>query len=183
VDGRAVDAANPSAGLLPVIGEPALDQWRRRTADGVRHHLGPIARRLNVPTTALLVLRPANHARFTFAAVPAADGPHCLVTFQEIEEPTIVQTGIDDDVPASGVFQIDEATGRVDSSELMGANRSSGVASKTTVRYGRDPALQRWVPLEMREEFVTRLGDRLTGVAKYSDYRHVDVTAIIRPGS
>jgi hypothetical protein len=35
----------------------------------------------------------------------------------------------------------------------------------------------------MREEFVTRLGERLTGVAEYSDYRHVDVTAIIRPGS
>jgi hypothetical protein len=177
VDGRAVDAAAETT----VIGEPALAEWRRRSEASARHHLGPITRRVNLPTAALVVLHAAHHARFTFAAAPGADRASCQVRFQELEEPSIVQSGIDDDVPASGAFQIDEATGRVISSELFGANRASGVASKTTVRFGRDPQLQVWVPREMREEFVSRHGDRLRGVATYSGYRTVEVTARIRP--
>jgi hypothetical protein len=180
VNGRAVDVAGPPLAPHQAIGEPLLEQWRRRSGESVRHHLGPIARRLNVPTAALRVLRPADRDRFTFAAAPEANRGHCRVTFQETVEPTILQSGIDDDVPASGSFLIDEATGRIVSSELMGANRASGVASKTTVRYERDRQLDRWVPREMVEEFVSRWGERLRGVATYSDYRTVAVTASVK---
>jgi len=169
VDGRppadAVVAAAPTA-----LDAVALAGWRRRSADGQRHLLGPIARQLNVPTAALAALHPAHRDRFVFTAAPAALRGTCRVRFQETEAPTILQSGIEDDVPASGLFDVDSATGRVVQSELMGANRASGVASRTTVRYIHDPRLQLSVPREMREEFAAPTGERVRGVARYSGF-------------
>lgn len=182
VNGRPADAAGaPPARVAQAIDDTAMAYWRRRSAEGARHHLGPIVRRLNVPTAALAVLRPANRARFVFAAGPAAEPGRCVITFQEAGESTVLRSGIDDDVPASGSLVIDAASGRVVGSELMGANRASGVASKTAVRYERDLGLDRLVPREMTEEFVNRFGERVRGVATYSNYRKLEVTARIPP--
>lgn len=178
---RTVDGRGP-ADAAPIAGPAAIDaatlgDWRRRSVDGERRLIGPVARRLNVPTAALAALHPAHRRRFTFTAAPAADRSTCRVLFQETEEPSVLRSGIEDDVPASGRFDLDIASARVLASELIGANRGGGLAARTTVRYRRDGIWPFPVPAEMREEFLATTGHRVRGVARYADHRAVAVSA------
>jgi hypothetical protein len=183
VDGRAVGAADRPWPGQSVVDASALDAWRRASEEGERFALGPIARTLNVATGALLVLHPTHAGRFRFTSEPGAGRGTCEVTFQELSSPTIVRTGIDDDVPASGAFHIEAGSGRVVGSELIGGSSLAAVASRTSVRYELDPGLRLWVPREMREEFLARGGVRVRTVARYSDFRRVEVATIIRPAA
>lgn len=180
VNGKRVRHAAPAP--LEVTGETAGDRWRRLSAESARYNLGSITRTLNVPTFALMVLHPDNATRFRFTAGDgvAASGT-CVVAFQETGSPTIVRSAVGADVPASGAFTIDAASGRVLRSELLAGSTEAGVASKATVDYALEPRLRLWLPSRMREEYVARSGERLECQAKYSGYQRTDVTVTIRP--
>jgi hypothetical protein len=185
VNGRRV--ASDAKGRTPIEkpGESSLDRWRRLSEDSARYNIGSITRTLNVPTFALLVLHPENGERFSFTPStgdhPGAAGT-CDVAFQETASPTIVRSGVGADMPTSGTFRVDPATGRVARSELIAGSASAGVAIKATVLYDYDKRLQLWLPREMREEYVAQSGERLNCVARYSNYMRTEVTATVRPG-
>lgn len=185
VNGRRV--ASDARGRAPIEkpGESSLDRWRRLSEESARYNIGSITRTLNVPTFALLVLHPENGKRFSFTAAtggqPAASGA-CDVAFQETASPTIVRSVVGADMPTSGTFRLDAAAGRVTQSELIAGSTSAGVALKATVLYDYDKRLKLWLPREMREEYLAQSGERLTCVARYSNYMRTEVTATVRPG-
>ncbi|MDH4063250.1 MAG: hypothetical protein OEW19_02535 [Acidobacteriota bacterium] len=184
-NGRLVAADALTRPALEQADESGLDRWRRLSEESARYNLGSITRTLNVPTFALLVLHAGNQSRFTFTA--AGENPNggtavCTVAFQETGSPTIIRSGVGGDVPSSGSFRIEPASGRVVYSELIAGSTATGVASKAVVRYERDRRLELWVPREMREGYVTASGERLQCVARYSNYRRAEVTARVRPG-
>jgi hypothetical protein len=183
VNGKRVGDARPRT-PLEVVGEASLERWRRLSEESARYNIGSIQRTLNVPTFALLVLFPGNVSRFAFTVVDERTGAAqaCAVAFQETSTPTIVRSGVGGDLPASGAFLVDAATGRVRRSELLAGRTSTGVASKSVVQYALERRLQLWLPHEMREEYVDRSGERVHCVARYSGYRRAEVTATIRPG-
>jgi hypothetical protein len=186
VNGKTVGHDARGRTPLEAAGESALDRWRRLSEESARYNIGSITRTLNVPTFALLVLHPGNQARFSFTAAGedhATKVPTCDVAFQETDSPTIVRSGVGADVPTSGTFRLEAATGRVVRSELIAGSTTAGVALKAIVQYERDRKLQLWLPREMREEYVARSGERLQCVARYSNYRRAEVTFAIRPGA
>lgn len=175
---------------LEVNGETSLERWKRLSDDSARYNLGSITRTLNVPTFALIVLHTSNLPRFTFTTVTAgADtrgpglepGRACVVAFEETASPTIVRSAVGADLPSSGTFRIDAGTGRILQSELVTGSTQAGVGSTSTVRYELDPRLGLSLPVEMREDYRTKWGERVTGVARYSGYRKTTVTSVIRP--
>jgi len=171
---------------IEVAGESSPDRWRRLSEESARYNIGSISRTVNVPTFALLVLHPGNQTRFSFSASgedQGTAGSVCDVAFQETDSPTIVRSGVGGDVPSSGTFRLEPATGRLLQSELIAGSTSTGVASKALVRYERDQKLQLWLPREMREQYVAQSGERLECVARYSNYRRAEVTFTIRPGA
>jgi hypothetical protein len=185
VNGKRVGQDQRSGTALDVPGESTLDRWRRLSEESARYNIGSIRRTLNVPTFALLVLHAENQSRFSFtpaAGAGAAGSSTCDVDFQETESPTIIRNGVGGDVPSSGTFRIEPATGRVVRSELIAGSTATGVASKALVSYEHDRKLQLWVPREMREEYVAGSNERLHCVARYSSYRRAEVTSRIRPG-
>lgn len=175
---------------LEVNGETSLDRWKRLSDDSARYNVGSITRTLNVPTFALIVLHRSNLSRFTFTTEPAgpetrAQGAEprqaCVVAFEETASPTIVRSAVGGDLPSSGTFRIDPATGRVLQSELVTGSTQAGVGSTSTVRYELDRRLGLSLPVEMREDYRTKWGERVLGVARYSGYRKTIVTTAIRP--
>jgi hypothetical protein len=185
VNGRSIGGNVGSRTPIEKPGESSLDRWRRLSEESARYNIGSITRTLNVPTFALLVLHPENGKRFSFTAAtggqPAASGA-CDVAFQETASPTIVRSVVGADMPTSGTFRLDAAAGRVTQSELIAGSTSAGVALKATVLYDYDKRLKLWLPREMREEYLAQSGERLTCVARYSNYMRTEVTATVRPG-
>jgi hypothetical protein len=185
VNGKRVGPDGRNRTELEVAGESSLDRWRRLSAESARYNIGSIERTLNVPTFALVVLHPGNQGRFSFTSSVedrTADGSTCDVAFQETGSPTIVRSGFGADVPSSGTFRLEPATGRVLRSELIAGSTTAGVALKALVQYERDQKLQLWLPREMREEYAAQSGERLQCVARYSNYKRAEVTFTIRPG-
>jgi hypothetical protein len=184
VNGKRVGEARART-PLEVVGEGDLERWRRLSEESARYNIGSMRRTLNVPTFALLVLFPDNLSRFAFTVSEdrTSKAQACGVAFQETASPTIVRSGVGADMPASGTFSVEPATGRVRRSELIAGNASTGVASRAIVEYEEDRRLHLWLPHEMREEYRTRSGERVACVARYSDYRRAEVTATIRPGA
>ncbi len=183
VNGRRVGDASARTPLA-VAGETSLERWRRLSADSARYNVGTITRTLNVPTFALIVLHASNTSRFAFAAAPDAAAPAsgvCVVSFQETASPTIVRGALGADMPSSGTIRIDAATGRVAQTELIAGSTAAGVGSTSTVRYEVDRRLGLSLPVEMREDYRTKWGERVLGTARYSGYRKANVTSAIRP--
>lgn len=181
VNGRRVDAARRAA--IDVPGETGLDRWQRLSEESARYNIGAPARTTNVPTFALVVLHPRNRARFSFTSrlESRARDPRCVVVFQETSSPTIVRSAIGAALPASGSFLVEPSSGRIEQSELVVGSDAAGVASQTTVTYALDKRLRLWLPKEMHEVYVSRGSERVTGVAKYSNYRRGDVAVRIVP--
>ena len=185
VNGRRVAGEAGGRTTIERPGENSLDRWRRLSEESARYNIGSITRTLNVPTFALLVLHPENGERFSFTPAtgdqPAASGT-CDVAFQETGSPTIVRSGLGADMPTSGTFRLDAATGRVARSELIAGSSTAGVALRASVLYDYDKRLQVWLPREMREEYLAQSGERLNCVARYTNYLRTEVTATVRPG-
>jgi hypothetical protein len=181
VNGKRVGDAR-SRVPLAVQGETSLDRWRRLSEDSARYNVGSITRTLNVPTFALIVLHASNTSRFAFTAAADAAVPGvCVVAFQETGSPTIVRGALGADVPSSGAFRLEAATGRVLQSELISGSTAAGVGSTSVVRYAHDARVGLSLPVEMREDYRTKWGERVLGTARYTNYRKANVSATIRP--
>jgi VWFA-related protein len=92
-------------------------QLQRIADESARHNLGP-SRNTNVPTFPLQLLRPGNLPRFEWTTKAQTreptDPPGCAVVgFREVADPTIVKTNSGRNVPMTGQFCIEPATGQV----------------------------------------------------------------------
>jgi hypothetical protein len=200
VDGKAVpDAdrrripATASAGSQ----EAALRDFQRIAEAGSRFDIGPIKRDLSVPTLALWFLTPAMKDRFEFDAAgnEAVEGVRCtVVRFIELGKGMLTIDG--NPVPARGRYWIAPDSGAVVKTELVLARvwstgrfsgtptqDASGGRAQIVVTYRFEPAVDSWVPAEMRELYVGAAGrtaDWVVGTAKYTGYRRFGVESRIR---
>jgi hypothetical protein len=149
----------------------AMVQAKRIMDESARYNLGGLQRNVNVPTMALTYLRAANQPRSGFAL----DGhenvnriPAAVLTFSEIGVPTVIQSA-SQNLPASGRFWIEPASGRVLKTELSVRTRT--LQAKITVTYAAGAKVDLWVPATMKEDYRTPRGEHITAEARYANFR------------
>jgi len=170
-------------------GRGALARARVIADESARYNLGRIDRNFNVPTAAFFFLHPANRDRFRFGLdrIEPEDGKvRWVVAYHERSRPTLVRTPRGRDVPASGRLWIDPASGRVGRTQLWlttPADREDDltVDANIATTFAFEPAVEGWVPVEMRERFKTSQGDLLDATATYDNYRRFRVDARLLP--
>ena len=182
---QSVDGAPPSD-IAPSIIEtladtstPLVARVGRLVAASARYNLGDIARTINTPTFAPIVLRPAHakRLRFTRDRDAVVDGVvTAVVRFDETGRPTIVQGRGGRDVPMRGRLWLSPSTGQVIRSSLDMADRRSGLTGKIEVEYALDANLGLHVPSVMRERYEHR-GHTVTTEAVYRNYRRFTTSA------
>lgn len=167
-------------------------QIARILAESARFNIGDVQRNVNTPIFPLLFLEEANHFRFKFkqtanrtpAEVTAAATPDdgafrvstevWVIAYEEKESHTMIRTDGGKDLPSSGRYWIDPATGRVLMTELIAKNRS--IRATIDVSYQSQPLLGLPAPVEMRERYEnTRTGSLVTGRAAYGRFRQFQV--------
>ncbi len=173
-DGRAVRDRDERLSALFLDGGSGFAQAARITEESARYNLGGISRNINVPTLALLFLTPEHKPRVDFALEDGASGGRRVVRFREVRGPTYISTTNGRDLPVSGRFWIDEATGRVERSEIRADDPAVRATIAVTYRY--DETADLWVPEKMEEDYLQK-GDRseIHGTAVYTNYRRFQV--------
>ena len=156
--------------------------------DSSRYNIGDVRRNFNVPTLALLFLRPAYKPRFTFERVtdddprlglerPDAAADLWVIGYQEDWPTTVIRGRDSSNLPAAGRFWVEPASGRVLASELVVENDE--LAAIINVRYEVDLKMGHLVPAEMRERYENRQqNSRVDGTATYTDFRRFQVQVI-----
>ena len=157
------------------LAEPgsAMDQARKIFDESTRYNLGSINRNINLPTLALIFLTDTQRGRFEFTDRGRDDNTR-VVQYREVARPTYVSTTGGRDLPVSGRYWIDEASGRVERSELIAAD--AAVDARIDVTYRRDEGAGLWVPVRMEEVYKQRTDrSEITGIATYSRFRRFQV--------
>jgi hypothetical protein len=155
-------------------------------AESARFNIGPVERNVNVPYFTLKFLSTANRGRFRYQmkGTPTVGGVKTWrIEFQEAVRPTIVRDRADADVPASGWFLVDQATGAIVQTGLT--MEGPGLRVSIVVKFTRDPQLGLWVPDEMNETYrvaqprrhyqAAPVEDVVRGTAKYARFRRFQV--------
>ena len=186
VDGRPVRDREQRLSKLFLDPSASADaQIQGILRDSARYNIGDVHRNFNVPTLALLFLEAGHRSRFAFERATddepplGVDGPTAgdelwVVAYREDWPTTFIRGRGRSNLPASGRFWIEAATGRVLASEL--AVEDSELSAVIAVRYAVDPSLGHLVPAEMRERYENhRQGSRVDGTATYSGFRRFQV--------
>lgn len=149
-------------------------------AESSRYNIGPVISNINVPTTVLYFLEPANQANFRFepAGEAEVDGVRTRVfRFTETAQPTLVRFNFRD-IPSAGAIWVDPADGRVLRTRLQiqaADNRGRPLNVETVVDFRLVPALGLLAPVEMREEYTVAGAAVFTGRAVYDNFRRFAV--------
>lgn len=152
----------------------SFDQAREIMREGTRYNIGTIERTINMPTLPLVYLTPAMRDRFRFELVKRDAEEGVMVEFHEVKTPTYVSNREGQDMPSSGKFWFDEATGAVRRTELDVIHPS--VEAHIKVTYRLDDGLALWVPIKMEERYRDRrTTSEVRGVATYSRFRKFQV--------
>lgn len=166
----------------------AMTQARRIADESARHNLAGIYRTLNLPNTALFLLRRAEQSRYSFkrAKDDVVDGRQARVLeYRERVRPTIVRTTGGGDIPINGRVWIDAEDRRVLRTELRFQRSRSGGRSLIRVDYGPleghdvlvPTRLWEWYEDRMREgEWVQNTRYYVQGLATYSGHKRFTVT-------
>ena len=159
----------------------AAERAAQINAESARYNIGFVERNVNLPTLALRFLDPAKRSRLMFrrqGQATVAGVRTWELAFAEQGSPTIVRDGTKD-LPATGSFWIDPATGRVIRTTMR--LKIEGVSVEVTVTYRPDAkAGETWVPAEMREVYLGA-SRRLECQATYSNIRRFQVTTDAAP--
>jgi formylglycine-generating enzyme required for sulfatase activity len=178
VDGAAVrDREQRIQKLFLQSKADALAQAFQIANESSRYNIGAVQRTLNMPTQALIYLRPDAQDRLKFSLGkrdPAVGDNVWIVEFKETGRPTFVHGLRDLDIPSTGRYWIDADTGRVIKTEL--ALDTQGVRARLTTSFRVDDRFQMDVPFEMRERYVLDRSE-VTGTATYTRFRKFDVNA------
>jgi hypothetical protein len=179
VDGRRIRDREDR--LLELFLKPAatsLAQAQRIMQESTRYNLGSVTRTINIPILALLLLDATLASRFEFTSAGEeriGDTSAGVVRYVETQQPSLISSGPGRDLPLSGRFWIDPATGAVRKTVL--AASAPTVRTEITVTFAEDKALGLWVPVLMEELYVEAGDDRETKArAQYSNHRRFTVT-------
>ena len=183
VDGKPRPAADRRLPEVLSSSAPSIGQLRQLARENGRFNIGRIVRTFNEPTLALLFLSDQYRQRFTFTQrrEELVNGrPAATYDYAEHARPTVIQSQ-DRDVLARGTLWIDPESGRVLQTSLDISIPSGGVRGHMMVVYRPDAKFDVLVPSEMRETYRSVLGDEVTTVATYSNFRRFETAARIVP--
>jgi hypothetical protein len=177
VDGKPVRAREERlTKLLMDAAGSAYDRAWRLTEEGARYNLGPVQRTVNVPTQALQFLVPLHQLKSVFRRAGVERiGPVSAweIRFEEVGLPTLIRTTGGANLPASGAFWIDPATGAV--LRTIVRTKQSSFRSEIAVTFEPHEGLDVRLPGELKEKYVGT-GYELEGTATYSHFRRFRVT-------
>ena len=177
VDGKAVrEREQRLQNLFLKAPATAAERAAEINAESARYNIGFVERNVNLPTLALRYLDPARRAGLLFRRLgqsTVAGVRTWELAFAERGSPAVVRDG-SKDIPATGSFWIDPATGRVIRSTMR--LQIGTVSIEVTVTYKSDAkAGETWVPAEMREVYSSATR-RVECQATYSNIRRFQVT-------
>ena len=194
VNGRTVRDRDERLQKLFVDGAAsALTDAARMTNESSRYNIGTVIRTINVPTFALMLLRPAYVKRFQFrkhSEEMIGDVTAWRVEFVERTTPTVVRTLRGDNVPLEGSLWIDSVSGPVlktlvksqgtpDPGVPMPPPGSGRTLMWVVVTYTPSETLGLWVPEKMSE--WARAADTavVSGTATYVNFRRFEASGRI----
>jgi hypothetical protein len=155
--------------------QSTFDQAREIMKESSRYNIGTVERTINLPTLPLAFLTPAHRGRFTFELEKRDEADGTVVEFREVHTPTYISTTGNRDLPVSGRFWVDEATGAIRRTELDAVD--TAVEAHIKVTYRLDDGLRLWVPIRMEERYRNRHSTaEVRGVATYSRFRKFQVS-------
>lgn len=153
----------------------AFEQARQIMLEGSRYNIGTIQRTINLPTLPLAFLTREHRGRFVFELGKRDEADGTLIEFEEVTRPTYIATTGGRDLPVSGRFWVDEASGAVRRTELDA--EGTDVEAHIKVTYRLDDSLRLWVPGRMDERYRDRRTNaEVRGVATYSRFRKFQVS-------
>ena len=164
--------------FLSQAGDP-LAQARVIADEGARFNLGTVSRNVNFPAMALTFLAGANQSRSTFrldGRARIAGVETTIIAFQEMRRPTVVKSGTDN-LPVSGKFWIEPASGRVMKSMIRFESRE--FSGQVEVTYGYVEKLKLWLPVEMIDS-CEGPGEVVSSRATYSNFRKFATSSVIK---
>lgn len=178
VDGRRVrDREDRMVKLLLTPSPDRLAQAGRIMAESTRYNLGRVTRTINIPTLAVLLVRPGIRPRLRFAhqaTSQVAGRTAWVLAYEEQVRPTLVQTPEGGDLPMRGEIWVDPTDGTVLKTEMSVADTT--VIATVTVEYRDDTALGMWVPAAMTEHYRAPMtADEIRCTATYSNFRRFSV--------
>jgi len=153
--------------------EQAFDKAARFNEASNKHHLGNVARTINIPTLGMMLLHPRVNERFEFT-----DGGEETIAgrvlrkaiYREAARPTLIRTTRGRDLALTGTIWIDPFSGAVVKTEMNAADPA--VRCQVTVTFRRDQALEMWVPDKMEEYYKAALAvDDILATATYTNVR------------
>ena len=152
----------------------SVDQARQIMLESTRYNIGTIERTINLPTLPMVYLTEAHRGRFQFELVKRDPDDGTLVQFREVRGPTYISTRNGRDMPSTGRFWLDEASGAIRRTELD--VEDSTVEAHIKVAYRLDGGLGVWVPIRMEGRYRDRgSASEVRGVATYSRFRKFQV--------
>jgi hypothetical protein len=173
VDGKPVrDRAERLTKLFLQPSRSVQKQAEDIAAESARYNIGGVNRNINVPVLALSVLEIDSRPWYSFTGAPKKDVWE--IDFREERGGTFIRTTGNQSMPSHGRFNVDAATGRVLSSELVA--ESGTLRARIDVTYAPEATLGLWVPREMREKYESKDGSTIEGRAVYSKVRRYQVT-------
>jgi hypothetical protein len=177
VDGTAVrDRANRLAELFLQPAESARAQAERIAEASARFNISNLGRVLNEPGLPLAFLQESLQGRFQFGLDRRDRGNVWIVRYEEQTHPTLFWHNRTIENPSTGRFWIDVASGEVTRTEHT---VSRGLTATFVTQFSRNDKIGVWLASEMREELSSGAqanARRVSGVAKYSNYRKFSVS-------
>jgi hypothetical protein len=174
VDGKPVGGAERLEELLRRPTSASIATARALLAESARYNVGPLWRNVNLPTTALFLLHGELQPRFSWKVEAADSEGQVILSFKELERPTVIRGWNNDPVFSRGRIWIDAATGAVRRTELRTKAREPREGQKTdyvlVVEFAIDESLQLLLPRRLREHYETRT-EVVDGQAEYVNYR------------
>ncbi len=164
--------------FLKNAGDP-LAKARVIADEGARFNLGGVTRNVNFPAMALTFLATGNQPRSRFRVTgrsTVGQVDTLILEFEETQRPTLIKSGTLD-LPVSGKFWVEPASGRVMKSSLHFDSKEFG--GDIEVTFGLVEKLALWLPIEMKD---STWGPRetVTGRATYANFRLFGTSVVIK---
>ena len=165
-------------------GEDTIPKMAAMVTASAKYNLGE-RRAINMPTAPIEALSTQNHPRYIFkiaGRARVAGVQTVRITFEEFDEPTLVQSSDGGMLWSRGTAWIQPESGAVWRAELIigpsapGVRRRPDLEARIRVEFTQDAHLSLIVPKQMDESFWIRGGSG-SGAGKYSNYRRLGTFA------
>jgi hypothetical protein len=171
--------------LRELLNKAPVARIARQLIDqNARYNIGAIARNMNDPMLALIILDDEHRSRFRFErrhVEPTPSGPLVTVSFTERDEPALVRGADGRQIFAKGELVIDAATGRLVRTVITLKDKET-TGTLTTV-FAENEKLKLWLPSSMDERYdhyFVRATEAVLVKSTYTNYRKFNVNVVIK---